>query len=272
MKIINLVEDTMGKTGCLCEHGLSFYIETKKHKLLMDTGATDLFLKNAEKVGVDLTQIDTVILSHGHYDHTGGVLSFTKINPHATIYMQKAAGGEYYSVREAGEAYIGMDKEILSLPQVHFAEDFLRIDEELSLFSNITGRRFWPQSNLRLKCKVGESFVQDVFAHEQCLVIEQGGKRILLSGCAHNGILNILDRYKEIYDGAPDVVISGFHMVRKKPYTSKEEEAIRSTARELTELPTLFYTGHCTGEAAYDLMKEIMGEGLVKLHSGMRVQ
>ena len=71
MKIINLIENTEGSSGCLFEHGLSFYVETKKHKLLVDTGATNTFIANAEKLGVDLKQVDTVILSHGHYDHTG---------------------------------------------------------------------------------------------------------------------------------------------------------------------------------------------------------
>ncbi|WRK55771.1 MBL fold metallo-hydrolase [Coprobacillaceae bacterium CR2/5/TPMF4] len=89
MKIINLIEDTPGSSNCLYEHGLSFYIETKKHKILMDTGASDAFIKNATQLGIDLKQVDIVVLSHGHYDHSGGILSFVKINPNATIYIQK---------------------------------------------------------------------------------------------------------------------------------------------------------------------------------------
>ena len=83
MRIINLIENREGCSGCTPEHGLSFYIETKKHKLLMDTGATGLILENAEKLGVDLTEVDTVILSHGHYDHSGGIIPFTGINDRA---------------------------------------------------------------------------------------------------------------------------------------------------------------------------------------------
>ena len=76
MRIINLVENTEGASGCGVEHGLCFYIETEKHKLLMDAGQTGLLLENAEKLGIDLTQVDTVVLSHGHYDHGGGILPF----------------------------------------------------------------------------------------------------------------------------------------------------------------------------------------------------
>lgn len=93
MKIINLVENTK-KGECLNEHGLSFYVETKKHKLLIDTGASDMFIQNAECLGVDLTQIDTVILSHGHYDHSGGLLPFAKLNPSAKIYLKDTADGD----------------------------------------------------------------------------------------------------------------------------------------------------------------------------------
>lgn len=96
MKIISLMEDTPGCSGCLHEHGLSFYIETKKHRLLSDTGATGAFLDNAGRLGVDLKEVDTVILSHGHYDHTGGMLAFAEKNPSARIYLHTLADGAYY--------------------------------------------------------------------------------------------------------------------------------------------------------------------------------
>ncbi len=78
MKIVNLIENTKGDKECLFEHGLSFYVETANHKLLVDTGATGAFMENADKLGVDLSQVDTLILSHGHYDHAGGGFKFCK--------------------------------------------------------------------------------------------------------------------------------------------------------------------------------------------------
>lgn len=267
MKIITLVEDVCGNEICGYEHGLCIYVETEKHKLLLDTGATDLFLKNAKALGVDLSQVDTVILSHGHYDHSGGILKFAQINPSAKIYMQRSASGDYYH----GERYIGMDREIAELPQVQLLDGDFKIDDELSVFSNITGRKFWPQSNLVLKKRVNGEEVQDDFAHEQCLVIfgEQGN--YLLSGCAHNGILNILDRYKQIYGEVPRAVISGFHMMKKSEYEEEEIKMIRCTAEELCNMETVFYTGHCTGERAFELMKPIMGEKLLPMRSGVRL-
>ena len=85
MKIITVIEDTCGNPGCVCEHGLSIYVETDRHRLLVDTGATGAILDNARVLGIDLTRVDTVILSHGHYDHAGGILSFAGVNSHAQI-------------------------------------------------------------------------------------------------------------------------------------------------------------------------------------------
>ena len=155
MRIINLVENELGLSGCEAAHGLSFYIETVKHKMLFDAGGgrsptaipleqpksaacsrssdtspSDVLVRNAEKLGVDLTAVDTVILSHGHYDHSGGILAFVEINPRAKIYMQHNAGGEYYAFdgEDKGYRYIGIDKKILSLPQVQLLQGDTKLD------------------------------------------------------------------------------------------------------------------------------------------------
>lgn len=267
MYIAILMEDTCGSPQCEYEHGLSLYIETEHHRILMDTGASDKTWGNAQKLGVDLSMVDTVVLSHGHYDHSGGMMAFRKINGNAVIYMQETALLDYYH----GERYIGVDKEIGKLPGVQMISGDRKIDGEISLFTGIQGRRFWPQSNLGLSMRVGGVDKQDEFAHEQCLVIH-GNKKLLISGCAHNGILNILDRYREIYGGSPDIVISGFHMMKKGGYTDEEKETIRQTAMELKKKDTVFYTGHCTGQNAIGLMKPIMQDKLIQIHCGMEMR
>jgi len=264
MKSVVLMEDSCGNTQCEYEHGLSIYIETKKHKLLMDTGASEKTLHNAQKLGINLAEVDTVILSHGHYDHSGGILAFRKINQNAVIYMQKTALGDYFH----GERYIGIDKRIAELPNIKLLEGDFQIDEELSLFTNIVGRKFWPQSNFVLSMMEKGHQVQDEFRHEQCLVI-QGKRKVLLSGCAHNGILNILDKYQQNYGEYPDIVLSGFHMMKKTDYTEQEKYLICQTAEHLCKKNILFYTGHCTGQKAIDIMKPIMKQKLIPIHCGM---
>ena len=270
MHIVTLMENTAGAPGCSFEHGLSFYAETAHHKILLDTGASDGFIRNAELLGVDLAQVDTVILSHGHYDHCGGVMAFARIDPEARIYLRDDAGADFYNVSD-GIRYIGIDKDILSLPQLVPVSRNLAIDEEIDIFTNITGRRCYSASNDALRIRLGDRYKPDPFRHEMCTVLHDGGKNYLFSGCAHNGILNILDSYHGLFGGWPDVVLTGFHFMKKTEHTDAEKRNILEVARELSAMPTVFYSGHCTGEAAFAMMKEIMGDQLHALHSGLTV-
>ena len=267
MKITNLIENIQGKQDVLFEHGLSFYIETKKHKLLVDCGQTDAFLHNGMTLGIDIKEVDSVFLSHGHYDHSGGILPFSQINAKADIYMQKKAVLPYYHKTDEEERYIGIAPEISGLTQVKLVDGDWKVDDELSLFSNVMGRTLWPKGNLELKKRIEDDFVQDEFDHEQYLVITENEKHVLFSGCAHNGILNILAHYYDLYGAYPDAVVSGFHM-KKKEYTTEDDALIMETAKRLMAMPTQFYTGHCTGEYAFAIMKEIMGSQLTYVHSG----
>ena len=267
MKITILVENTEGACGTKAEHGLSVYVETSRHKLLSDTGASDAILNNADVLGVDLKQVDTLVLSHGHYDHCGGVLPFAQINPDAEIYLRKLADGAYYD--DVGK-YIGIDPQIMALPHLHLVDQDTQIDEELFLFGDVTGRRFFPFGNKRILKEVDGCRVEDTFDHEQNLVITENGKRVLISGCAHCGIVNILDRFREIFDADPDCVITGFHLMKKSDYTEEELDLIRNTGEELKKANTIFYSGHCTGDAA-GYLKVILQDQLILMHTGMEI-
>ncbi|MCR4923496.1 MAG: MBL fold metallo-hydrolase [Lachnospiraceae bacterium] len=276
MRIINLMENTEGVEGCINAHGLSFYVETENHRLLMDLGPSGDTLENAKKLGIDLGLVDTVILSHGHYDHSGGIIPFTKINKRATIYMQESALNDYYGDdgRSAEERYryIGVDKEIKDLSQLRLIRGDYKIDDELELFTVTKKDHEMPFTNKRLLVKEAGDYKSDDFRHEHCLLINYRGQKILMSGCAHNGMLNILDSYKERYKDAPDMVISGFHLMKKKDYKDEEIESIKDLARELKKYPTTFVTCHCTGLEAYSIMKGIMGEKLSYVHTGEELE
>ncbi|MCR5421229.1 MAG: MBL fold metallo-hydrolase [Lachnospiraceae bacterium] len=273
MRIINLIEDTAGTGGCEFKHGLSFYIETDKHKILMDLGPSEVTVQNAVKLGVSLEKVDTVILSHGHYDHSGGILPFEQYNSKALIYLQSKADLEYYS--DDGEdkgdkryRYIGIDRKIMNLANVKPLEGDYRIDEELSLFTIKSRTHKLPSTNRPLKEKINGEYIPDDFAHEHYLVVEEKEKRLLISGCAHNGILSILDEFKQLYGEAPDMVISGFHLMKKSEYSDEELEEIVEISKCLMAYDTKFYTCHCTGLSAYRIMKEVMGDRLEYVHCG----
>ena len=272
MRIVNLIENIKGNPECDFEHGLSLYVETQKHKLLMDTGCSDKFLENAKRLSVQLENVDSVVLSHGHYDHGGGLLDFTKINSHARIYVRENAFLDFYHGKDENKRYIGLDKRISNLAQLYYVSGNRRMDKELFLFTNVTSRILWPSSNLELTVEKDGVLVQDDFSHEQYLVISQNGKNILISGCAHNGILNILEKYHQIFSKNPDVVISGFHMMKKSGYKQEDIDLIEKTAWKLKDYRTKFYTCHCTGEEPYERMKRILGEQIDYVKSGEEVE
>ena len=277
MRVVNLIENTKGHDRCAYAHGLSFYVETSKHKLLVDLGPTDAALYNAKELGIDLSKVDTVVLSHGHYDHSGGIMPFANINSDARIYMQETADADYYAddgERAEGERYryIGIDKAIAGLSQAVKIQGDHRIDDELELFTIRKRSHDLPFTNKRLLIKENGELRRDDFVHEQYLVISEGDKKILISGCAHNGILSILDAFKEKYGAEPDMVISGFHLMKKTGYTDDELRQIVSMGTELMRYSTKFVTCHCTGETAYEIMKNVLGDQLQYVHSGENVE
>ena len=275
MRIINLIEDTKGNNDCISAHGLSFYVETAKHKMLLDVGPSADTLENAKALGIDLSEIDTVVLSHGHYDHSGGIIPFTKINDKALIYFQESAKEDYYA--DDGESaieryrYIGIDKSIVSLSQARIINGDTKIDEGIEVFTINRRSHKLPSTNKNLLIKKAGSFECDDFNHEHFLVVRENGKSYLLSGCAHNGILSILDAYKSKFNEAPDVVISGFHLMKKSDYSESEIEEIKDIAEELKKYPSRFVTCHCTGIPAFEIMKNILSDKLEYVHSGEEI-
>ena len=275
MRIINLVENELGDSGCEAAHGLSFYVETENHKLLFDSSPSDVVIRNAQKLGVNLGVVDTVILSHGHYDHSGGILPFVELNPRAKIYMQQNAGGEYYAFdgEEQGFRYIGIDKKILSLPQVQLLKGDTKIDDELQVFT-VDNRAFsLPSTNKRLRELCNGQYIQDEFHHEQNLLLTADGKKILFCGCAHNGILNVMETLERKFGNTmlPDLVIGGFHLMKRTEFSEADTAEVTEIANRLRACKAHFATCHCTGLPVFNQMKEIMGDQLSYVRSGDEV-
>ena len=202
MKITALIENTAANDRVAAEHGLSLYIEANGKKLLFDMGQTDLFASNAQVLDVDLTQVDFAVLSHGHYDHGGGLECFLNLNKTAPVYLSQHAFGDYYN---GTEKYIGLDKSLCENERVITVGDEMKICDGFTLFScNSNERPHWLGS-FGLKKKSDGDFVPDDFLHEQYLLIEENGKRVLISGCSHKGVMDIVSWFK------PDVLVGGFH-------------------------------------------------------------
>lgn len=242
MKIVSLIENTTQRPDMLTEHGLSLYMETEHHKILFDMGLSDCFAQNAEALGIDLSQVDMAILSHGHHDHGGGLKKFLQINQQAPVYLHKEAFQPYYN---ATETYIGLDPELQDCPRLIFTEDSWQLDSGLLLISCNQLKRKYKFSHFGLTRLQGSEYIPDDFRHEQYLLIEEAGKKILISGCSHKGILNIVEWF------SPDVLVGGFHFFKME--LGKE---LADTAKLLNTKNVDFYTCHCTGTEQYAFIKK----------------
>ena len=164
MKFTTLFENTACSDSLASGHGLSLYIETAHHHILFDMGPDDGFARNAASLGVDLERVDTAVLSHGHYDHGGGLETFTRMNPRAKIYIHRAAFGDYYAERADGLEYIGIDQS-LDLYRFTMTPDEYTIDDELRLFGAVPDPIGALAASSTLRQRTWDGTRQDVFAH-----------------------------------------------------------------------------------------------------------
>lgn len=253
-------------------HGLSLYIETNKHKLLVDTGNGDLFLKNAQKLGIDISTVDTVIITHGHSDHGGGLKYFFEVNKTAKVYIQSSAFNQHYT-KALGfiKINIGLDESLKIHPQVILLNGDTHIDNELFLITNPSYKELIPKFNKSLLEKHGKKFIKDNFEHEQSIIISED-KIVLIGGCAHRGIVNIITDAETKIKDKMDYCISGFHLFNPATKATESDEIIRKIANELLKKEIKYFTCHCTGTKAYETLKQYMPERIDYFATGQTIE
>jgi 7,8-dihydropterin-6-yl-methyl-4-(beta-D-ribofuranosyl)aminobenzene 5'-phosphate synthase len=260
------------------EHGLSMLIEKNNSKILFDTGGPQgSAIKNASKLGVDLSKVDAVVISHGHNDHTGGLLKFFQINDEAPVYLKKEALNPFYSKRPDGEKYIGTDDRIAKKynDRLRFVDKTIEIAQGMFIMPNIEKTFPIPNSNRVLFTKSGDKMVNDTFEHELFMVAENNNDLIVFSGCGHSGIKNIISTAKVAFPNKKiDTVIGGFHLqAGTSTFAVAEKEEVEEIAEWLIlEGIEEVYTGHCTGERGIDIMGPILEERLKKIYTGMKIR
>ena len=254
MKLVTLMENTALSSEFACEHGLSLYLETDGQKILFDAGQSGAFADNAGKLGTDLGAVEICILSHGHYDHGGGLGRFLEENTYAKIYVNRHAFEPHYN---ASGKYIGLDLQLQKTNRLCYTDGNWLLRENLHLLTLDTP----PMDTSGLTVMENGQLRPEDFRHEQYLLVEERGKKILISGCSHKGILNIMEAFR------PDILVGGFHFMK-----IEDPEKLESYARKLLEYPTTYYTGHCTGKQQFAALKEIMGERLHEVCAGTVVE
>lgn len=250
MKLVTLMENTSCREGLCSEHGLSLYLETEKYKILFDAGQSAAFAENAQTLGVDLKTVDFAVLSHGHYDHSGGLGKFLEINETAPVYVSRWAFEPHY---ESDGRYVGVEPSLQASSRIRYVAEETAVGEGITLYRLQQG----PMDTAGLLVEENGIRIPDDFRHEQYLLVEEAGKRILISGCSHKGILNIVDAFR------PDILIGGFHFMKME-----DRNFLRAAARKLLQYDTIYYTGHCTGLRQYEYLKTLMGDNLHYIATG----
>ena len=271
MKITTLIEDTCNNPNLTKEHGLSLFLSTCDHRILFDMGQSDQFIKNANSVGIDLSKSDLAIVSHGHYDHGGGLNSFLSVHKSAPVYIRKEAFEPLYA-KGPSEKFVGLEPATLnSKSRLVFTEDYHKIDDGLILFSQVDKNNKMPQGNQLLYKLLDHTFHQDDFDHEQNLYVEEDYKKFLFTGCSHSGIVNIVEHFHHLFGSYPDYVIGGFHLFNPVTGQSEEDSFLQEIADFFNKTNAVFYTGHCTGAQAYSYLKNKLSDKIQYLSIGTTI-
>lgn len=272
MKVKVLVENTSVSSKYKAKHGLCLYIQTAKHKILFDLGPNALFLENARKMGVNIAEIDTVVISHGHVDHAGALPLFLQNNHSAKIYIRESAFDRHYTKVLGLPFSVGLDSSLKNNAQIIFTNGIEVIDDGLTLFSDAESKELTSSSNRALLAKINGKKQFDDFRHEQNLLIFDGDKAVLFAGCAHAGIVNIKARAEQLTMGKPLKIIGGFHLYNPISKKHESKELVDKISERIDDGKTCYYTCHCTGKWAYSTMKERLKDNLQHLSTGVEVE
>ncbi len=255
------------------EHGLSILLETEKHRILLDTGASDVFIRNATHLGKDLSTVDYVFISHGHSDHAGGLKHLIKKNNNAQVIVSPhAINGKFFSKR--GNLHsITAEWPKIDDGRLVLINQTCAIAKDIHVIAHIPQNHPMPKGNQNLYVQIATphsdqrsentagNYIHDDFRHELALYVDS----LLFTGCAHSGLENIL----AACPWPVHTVIGGFHLLDS---LETEEELAALAQRMKAKYPnTQFYSSHCTGDKVFAVLKTIMGNQLHAFSCGMTI-
>ena len=272
MEICILLENNRIGVQYKSKHGLSVLIKYKQKDILLDVGPDRKFIENANKMNLDLSKVELLFLSHAHYDHTGGLNDFFKINRNAVVYLMDRIDSKYYKKSRLFNIPIGLMINKKNNSNITQLNDDLIIDNSIFFLKNTTENYEKPVSNKALLKNVNRQKIPDTFDHEGTLVFVDNDELIAFNSCSHNGILNIIETIeKKIPNKRIRSYVGGLHL--SNPNTQKHEsnEYLDSLIGKLNQKDIIIYTGHCTGNYAYNYLKDKLKNKVQPINTGMKL-
>jgi len=274
IKITVLVENSVGKQSLLSEHGLSFWIEDGEHKILFDTGQSDILLDNARVLGINLKDTDAIVLSHGHYDHTGGLHKVLEMAPTAKVYLHPEALNPKYSRSGPGFGHnIGMPARTVQMVHQRESSSIIQTDKPTEILPGITVTG--PVKRVTDFEQVSGPFFLDAEGEEpdpliddQALFFESARGIVVVLGCAHAGVVNTL-RYISELSGAKEfyAVMGGMHL------GNASEERITKTIEALRGFKVArIGPCHCTGREAVRKISRAFPDCFFECSAGVQIE
>ncbi|HOO37816.1 MAG TPA: MBL fold metallo-hydrolase [Deltaproteobacteria bacterium] len=251
LKITTLIEDTPGEhKALLYEHGLSFFIEKDNFRMLFDTGQSAAYLSNAHELNIDLGRIDCVALSHGHYDHSGGFRALTEITTDFTLFTGQGFFDEKYGVSGQTSEFLGnnFDESFLSgkgIDHQYVHERIREISPGVFLLSDFPRIHEDEMINQRFLVLRNGTFHQDLFEDEIAIAIDTPKGLVVILGCAHPGMKNMLDSAVELLGKPVYAVLGGTHLVE-----ARGNNLELSLTYLKNETIKVIGVSHCTGQEA----------------------
>lgn len=272
MKITILIDNRNSASALASEHGLSLHVQTKTHKILVDTGLSGKAFDNAEKLGVDIKSVDYLMLSHGHIDHTGGLRRFVEINKTAKIIASRHVRDYQYCSNRGGKFHsLSPDVEVINqnLERFVFIDDNYLIDNEIGCV--FTRRQSFPRpnGNRYLFVEKGGGMSPYTAYDELALTIKTDEGLVVVSPCSHCGLLNIADECCK-YMNCNDLTafVGGLHLL------NGEADDVANLAQLISKkYPKMhLYTSHCTGDEACKILSDKMFDKFHVFGVGERIE
>ena len=271
IKITTLIENNTDENNLLSsEHGLSLYVEINGINILFDTGQSGEFIKNAEKLNINLNTLDYVIISHGHYDHSGG---FRKLAQEKNKSFKFIVGNvffnEKYKLLEEGKYKFNgnsFSKTLINENNIdikYVTKDSFSINKEILIFSNFGKNNEFEILNKKFYIKNDEEYISDDFSDEIALVLKHEKGLIVILGCSHVGVVNILETIIKRTGMNIYCVIGGSHLIEA------DELRIDKTIKFLKENNiSMLRLSHCTGDNAVGELECAFGEKFMYNNTG----